>query len=213
VIEVPPTDRMYLEAALVPSSRRSSSSFGGMLPDAKFQRMEERMRKQLVTSAAVAGMSVLGGLAIFSGSAGARSSTTTLHFFEKSITQNLTTASGQPVSAQTAPVVGDHADITMLDYVGNHSHHAKNWTATSHVFCTVTAVTAQGPSFTCDGEYAIAGSMIYANNFSVNGAAPSNVVQISGGTGYLQGASGTVTSQSYSANSNNSDTTLVIHKG
>jgi hypothetical protein len=167
------------------------------------------MHKRLLALVGMAGLLAGSGLWLSSGSAAARSSTITLHFFGKSVSSVQTTASGQPLSGQTQPVPGDHFEDTSVDYVGNHTHHAKNWTASDHIFCTVNS--GNQNSVNCFGEFAIGGSLIYANNVTVTGQSNPTVIQISGGTGNYAGATGTVTSFSYSSTSNNSDNTLVIH--
>ncbi len=89
---------------------------------------------------------------------------------------------------QGYPPVGGHAREDDVDYVGNHSHHAKHPTMTDHLFCTVVTAPA---TVDCSAEFATGGSlMLYADpTYRQPGEqrGPSN----HGGTGSYAGYSGT----------------------
>jgi hypothetical protein len=162
------------------------------------------VRKALL-SGCVASTILLGGLALSNGSAGAATAPTTLHFFQKETALTFYDASGQVI--QGYPPVGGHVREDDVDYVGNHSHHAKQWSATDHLYCNVVSAPATADCFT---EFAAGGSLIYADNLSVN-LASSGTLAISGGTGKYTGYSGTYTSTTIGS-SNNSDAVLTLHK-
>jgi hypothetical protein len=143
--------------------------------------------------------------------ASSASAATTLHFFDKQVSSVFKGPGGQPLSANATPVVGDSFENTDLYYVGNHKHHATTWTATGHLVCTFTSIT--GPmsgTATCDGQIAIGGSMLLAENAKLSFSnSPTVVVPISGGTGKFRGAHGRVRSTSI-GNTNNSDITITF---
>lgn len=153
------------------------------------------------------------GVAIVSASA--RTSTITLHFFQKGESFKITDAAGKPVSVKAAPpAVGDIIVATDLDYVGNHRHHAKQWTASDHLRCTFESVpsTPTGTATAvCDGQIAIGGSMLLADNVRANLRQTSTDVPITGGTGRYRGYHGRAKSTSI-GNSNNADFTIVVHR-
>ena len=143
--------------------------------------------------------------------AGSASAATTLHFFDKQVSSTFRGPNGQPLGPNAVPAVGDSFDNTDLYYVGNHKHHAKAWTASGHLVCTFTSIT--GPmsgTATCDGQIAIGGSMLLAENAKLTfSTSPTVVVPITGGTGNFRGAHGHVKSTSIS-NKNNSDITITF---
>jgi hypothetical protein len=143
--------------------------------------------------------------------ASSASAATTLHFFSKQVSSTFKGPDGQPLSPNATPTVGDSFDNIDLDYVGNHKHHAKTWTATDHLVCTFTSIT--GPmsgTATCDGQIAIGGSMLLAENAKLSFSnSPTVVVPLTGGTGKFRGAHGRVKSTSI-GNTNNSDITITI---
>jgi hypothetical protein len=159
--------------------------------------------RRLLLSGLLTGAVATGGMALFAGGAGAGSSSETLHFFAKSESESLTNAFGQPVQVEAAH---DQYVDTDLDYVGTHSSHAKNWTASDHEFCSFTTVT----SADCFGEFAIGGSMVFADNFTLNSSS-TGTVAITGATGQFAGDTGTISMKSI-AKSQNSDVTIVLHK-
>lgn len=164
-----------------------------------------RRRQRAALALAASGIVTAGALALAAPSE-ASSGTVTEHFFSKGVVDGFYTANGTAITnSNAAPAVGDYIVSSDLDYVGNHKRHAKSWTATDHLVCTfVTASTA-----VCDGEIAMGNSMLVADHISENFASnsPTMVFQITGGTGALAGAHGTVTSTSI-GNTNNSDFTV-----
>ncbi|HUC38335.1 MAG TPA: hypothetical protein VMR97_14585 [Acidimicrobiales bacterium] len=145
-------------------------------------------------------------LAFTGGIASAKSGT--LRFFSKSVSSNLYSANGQPITNQnTQPAVGDYFISADLDYVGNHKSHAKNYTASDDVVCTITVSTSTAITGTCDGAIAMGGSMLLINRVSVNFASNNPVIPINGGVGQFNGAHGTVKTVSV-GNGNNSDATV-----
>jgi hypothetical protein len=162
-----------------------------------------RVRK--AASGCAAGTILLGALLLSSGSAGASTSPTILHYFQKETALTFYNASGQVI--QGYPPVGGHVREDDVDYVGNHSHHAKQWSASDHLYCNVVAAPATADCFT---EFATRGSLIYADNLSVN-LADSGTLAIDGGTGMYVGYSGTYASTTIGS-SNNSDALLTLHK-
>jgi hypothetical protein len=108
--------------------------------------------------------------------------TQTLRLFDKPTSMKLTHANGtvaaNPQSVQPRP--GDTLDVDSLDYRGDHSHHAKRFSASTHLRCTFGA----GPP-TCESHVAIGNSMlIFTGDPGI----------VSNGTGIYQGATGRVLS-------------------
>ncbi|HTX09543.1 MAG TPA: hypothetical protein VME22_13075 [Solirubrobacteraceae bacterium] len=136
---------------------------------------------------------------------------TTLHFFQKQVSMTLVGPTGQPLSPTATPAVGDGFVVIDLDYVGTANHHAKAWSASDHLACTFTSIT--GPmsgTATCNGQIAIGGSMLLAQNENISfSTSPTLVVPINGGTGKFRGARGQTKSTSIS-HSNNSNFTITF---
>ena len=125
----------------------------------------------------------------------------TLHFFQKSVTNDFYNAAGKPITLDppaTVPVSGDRLDSTDIDYVGDSAHHAKQWTASDHLSCTFTASSGA----VCDAEIAVGGSLLLASDVPVQFSAGPVVIRLSGGTGVFKGAHGTVESASVGNGSN-----------
>jgi hypothetical protein len=137
------------------------------------------------------------------------SAATTLHFFSKQVSSKLTGPSGQPLNPNAVPAVGDMFANTSLNYVGNHKHHAKKWTSSDHLVCTFTAINASGGTATCNGQIAIGGSMLLAENVTLtfSNSGSSVAVAITGGTGKFRGVHGHVKSKNV-GKTNNSDLTI-----
>src|SRR3954471_11584072 len=55
------------------------------------------------------------------------------------------------------PQAGDVLDVDSLDYAGNHAHHAKRWTMSTHLRC---AFGASGTEPTCVSHVAVGGSLL-----------------------------------------------------
>jgi hypothetical protein len=156
-------------------------------------------------AAVAASLPLLAGLSI-AGSANAGAATSTLHYFQKSTFQAIVTANGTPLTAEQTPAAGDVLEDSDLDYVGSHAHHAKNWTASDHLVCSLTNSTGGA---TCFGEFAVGGSLLFADGVTVNFGGTTDRVPITGGTGAYQGVTGTVTSKEV-GNTNNSDVTITL---
>jgi hypothetical protein len=142
--------------------------------------------------------------------ASSASAATTLHFFQKQESSTTVGPNGQPLSPNAAPTVGDSFVSTDLDYVGTAKHHAKAWTASDHLVCTFTSIAGMGGTATCNGQIAIGGSMLLAQNVNLTfSSSPTLVVPINGGTGKFRGAHGRVKSTSI-GNTNNSELTITF---
>ena len=118
----------------------------------------------------------------------------------------IATANGTPLTADQNPAAGDVVEDSDLDYVGSHTHHAKTWTASDHLVCSLTDSTGTA---TCFGEFAIGGSLLFADGVTVNFGGTSDSVSITGGTGAYRGVTGTVTSKEV-GNTDNSDVTITL---
>jgi hypothetical protein len=149
-------------------------------------------------------------LAIAPASAKAPSSIT-FHFFSKPTSFVITDASGKPIAANSVPAPGDIVEVTDLNYLGNHKHHARHWTATDHLRCVFTTVSATGGQGICDGQIAIGGSMLLADHVVGTLAPTSTSVPINGGTGVYRGYHGTTTTKSI-PHTNNSDFTIKVSR-
>ena len=127
-------------------------------------------------------LAAVGALALSPGAGQAADRTQTLRFFEQRVSLKVTHADGtvvaNPESAQPQP--GDVLEVDSLDYAGNHAHHAKRWTASSHLRC----VFGTGEP-TCESHVAIGGSLLIFTG---------NPATLAGGTGIYQGATGRVIS-------------------
>jgi hypothetical protein len=124
----------------------------------------------------------LGCAALLAPAASAATHVQTLRFYDRPVSMKLTRADGTVVTKAPFPEAqpGDTLDVNSLDYRGDHRHHAKRWTASSHLRC----VFAQGPP-ACESHLALGGSMlIFTGNPGV----------VTNGTGIYQGATGRVIS-------------------
>jgi hypothetical protein len=106
----------------------------------------------------------------------------TLRFYDKAVSIKLTHADGTVVAQPPYPQAkaGDTLDVNSLDYVGNHIHHARRWTGSTHLRCVFRA----GPP-TCESHVAIGSSLLVVTG------SPGKVTN---GTGIYQGATGRVVS-------------------
>jgi hypothetical protein len=167
----------------------------------KFERFE---RRASVRIAAV----VLGALFAVAILASPASAATTLHFFDKTHSNTFTDPSGHPVGNKTPPS-GSSVSITAIGYAGNSKHHAKAPTASIHLACVVTTA----PKAVCFAQIGIGGSMLLANQFTVNLAGASNPfasVKINAGIGKFAHAHGRV--DSASAGNGNSNVTITYSR-
>jgi hypothetical protein len=119
--------------------------------------------------------------AVSSAGAAAAGKTQTLRLFSKDVSMTVTHADGTVVRKPPFPEPrpGDTLDVNSLDYVGNHRHHAKRWSASHHVRC----VFADSGEPDCESQVAIGGSLLIFRGF------PGTLID---GTGRYQGASGRV---------------------
>jgi hypothetical protein len=137
----------------------------------------------------------------------------TLNFFSKAESMVFLTTAGKPFipSQSNPPKPGDEIEGTDLDYVGSHSDHAKNWTASDHQLCIFNS--AGNP--VCHAQVAIGGSMILAQATLTNISANSttSTFEVTGGTGLFQGVSGVILVVNLtSAVGSNSDVTITLNR-
>jgi hypothetical protein len=137
------------------------------------------------------------------GASAAAAKPVTLHFFSKQVYSRTSDASGKPVPPNAAPAIGDRFSFASNDYVGNHTHHATQATASDHVVCTLTSAS----SGLCDGTIAIGGSMIIGDDFVLAFNSNLTTVKITGGTGSYRHAHGTIVAKSVG---NNTDLTIRV---
>jgi hypothetical protein len=128
----------------------------------------------------------------------AASHTQTLRLFDKPVSIKVTHADGTVVdhAPYPEPKAGDTLDVNSLDYRGDHRHHAKRWTASTHLRC----VFGTGAP-TCESHVAIGGSLLVFTG---------DPGTVSNGTGIYQGATGRVLS-SKEVGDNASDVVVRIH--
>lgn len=124
--------------------------------------------------------------------------TQTLRFFDKPVSLKLTHPDGTVVSRAPfpEPKPGDTLDVNSLDFRGDHAHHSKRFTASSHLRCTFGAGAP-----TCESHIAIGGSLLIFTG---------DPGTVSDGTGIYQGATGRVIS-STQLSDNASDVVARIH--
>ena len=137
-----------------------------------------------------------------------------LHYFSKFESQVFLTTTGKPFSPseKNPPVPGDSIEGTNLDYVGNHLHHAANWTASDHELC----VLDNKGNPVCHAQVAIGGSMILAQADlgHVSASTAMSTFEVTGGTGAFEGVTGTiaVVELDPSAETSNSDVTITLQR-
>jgi len=149
------------------------------------------------------GLATLGG-----GSSGAASSTLVLRYYQTQTLLRFLNASN--IVIQGYPPLGGHVIEDDVDFVGDKSHHAKKWTVSDHLFCTV--VTAPATA-NCSYVFAAGGSIIYMDNLSENlSSSATPPIPIDGGTGTFAGHSGSALITSI-GNTNNSNVVITLHKG
>jgi hypothetical protein len=148
------------------------------------------------------------GVTLAVAAAPASAKTVTLHFFEKGVSSSFSDANGQPLSPNAAPAPGDRFSFASDEYAGNHKHHAKHPTASSHVDCTVGA----SQTAICDGQFALGGSLLLADNFTLNlNSQGSAAVALKGGTGRFKHAHGHLATKPVgNPNNNTNDVTITI---
>jgi hypothetical protein len=149
------------------------------------------------------GIVLIGALCAVAILAAPASAATTLHFYDRQLSSTFTDPSGHPIgNVNTPPPPGSAANITAIGYAGNSTHHAQAPTASIHLACVVTTA----PKAVCFAQVAIGGSMLLANQFTVNLAGSGNpfaTVKLNGGIGKFAHARGTVhTTPAGKSNSN-----------
>jgi len=144
-------------------------------------------------------------LAVMAPAASAK--TVTLHIFSRQTSSTFVDPQGHPVRPNTPPAVGDTFDNTGVDYAGTHKHHAAKPDGSDHLRCTITGMTATGATALCNGQIAIGGSMLLANDemLSLSDAGPPT--PINGGTGIYRHAHGLLTPTDIG---NNTDFTIKV---
>jgi hypothetical protein len=140
------------------------------------------------------------------GAARAATSTVVLHFYQ--VQTSLTFYNASNVAIQGYPPVGGHVREDDVDYVGNHSEHAKKVSVSDHLYCSVISAPANA---TCAFEFAVGGSLIYGDFLHGNLAGSSESFPVTGGTGKYAGYTGVSTGAPV-GKSNNADITITLHK-
>ncbi len=130
--------------------------------------------------AAVAAMPALIDAKASSGASVSSARTQTLRLFDHPEAIVLTTSDGNVTAhpPYPQPQSGDTLDVYSLDYVGNHRHHARQWTLSNHLRCTFT----EGPP-DCVSNLAVGSSLLVFHGNKLIGA-----------TGHYRGATGRVLS-------------------
>ena len=139
------------------------------------------------------------------GAARTATSTVVLHFYQ--VQTSLTFYNASNVVIQGYPPVGGHVREDDVDYVGNHAHHAKNFSVSDHLYCSVISAPANA---TCAFEFAVGGSLIYGDDLHGNLASSSDTFPVTGGTGKYAGFTGTAVGTPI-GKSNNSDIVITLH--
>ena len=140
----------------------------------------------------------------------ASAKTATMSLFSRQTSATFVTPQGRPLPPNTQPTVGDVNDITGVDYVGNHKHHASAPAGSDHLRCRLTGLTAGGAKAVCDGQIALGRSMLLVNNESLT-LPDSNgplVFRINGGTGTYRHARGKITATTVG---NNTDFVIKVN--
>lgn len=138
-------------------------------------------------------------LMLLPGAGQAAGRTQTLRFFDKPVSTKLIRADGTVVKRAPLPEPqpGDVLEVNSLDYRGDHAHHAKRFTASSHLRCTFGTAAP-----TCESHFAIGGSMLIFTG---------NPGTVTNGTGNYEGATGRVVSAKEIGNTNNTDIVAEVH--
>jgi hypothetical protein len=136
-------------------------------------------RRAIAVAALVAATASVPALA-----AGPSGKTQTLRFFSKTTSFVYRSADGTVVpEPPEQPAAGDSFDTTDLAFRGDHRHHSKRWIGSSHLHCTFGATPDE---LTCDSQAALGRSLLL---FHGN---PSEPLEIVGGAGKYEGATGSV---------------------
>ncbi|MGZ6638582.1 MAG: hypothetical protein ACXVII_37705 [Solirubrobacteraceae bacterium] len=155
--------------------------------------------KRALVAAAVAAIASAAAIPALTGAQTSSSKTQILRIFDKPVATTLTGPNGKVTNhpPYPQPKPGDILDVYSLDYVGNHLHHAADWTMSSHLRCTFG--TGQPD---CQSHIAIGGSLLIFNGST-----------LVGGTGRYHGATGRVLStKEVPGVANASDVVARIHR-
>jgi|tagenome__1003787_1003787.scaffolds.fasta_scaffold20975121_4 hypothetical protein len=129
------------------------------------------------TQGGIVALALTATLAIAPAALAAKPKTETIRAFSKNVSFTYTSVDGTvtqgPPSGQ--PAAGDVFEIDSLDYVGTHTHHAKQAAMSDYLRCTF--LPSLEPE--CYGYVAIDGSLVRFHNMDVIG-----------GTGRYQGVTG-----------------------
>ena len=128
-----------------------------------------------------------------------------LRYFSQIESASVTDASGNPVNGP--PSVGSVLRVTDRDFAGNHKRHEKRYSVTDHLVCTITALPATG---TCDGQFAIGGSMLFVEHATLDVSSDKLTFPITGGTGRFKGMTGTGVSKNV-GKGDDSDVVIKLH--
>jgi hypothetical protein len=158
----------------------------------------------LVLAAGAGGILLAGAGA----SASPSGKTTVLRYFGKQTSSAFTTSTGAPVPTNAPPVAGDQLFDTVNLYAGTAKHHAKTWTASASLDCTVLSASKTSIPAACEGVVAIGGSMLVSLS-TQNFAGTPSLYPITGGTGIYFHAKGSVKTKSV-GKTNNSNVIITI---
>lgn len=140
----------------------------------------------------------------------AKTKTTVLRYYGVVTHMGFSSATGGPVPSNAAPVAGDRSFATLDLYAGDRAHHAKSFSATALLYCTIESVSKTDVPAACDGVFATGDSMLVSvstQNFASNSA--TQVYPCSGGTGNYAHATGELVSTDI-PNSPNSNIVLTV---
>jgi hypothetical protein len=137
----------------------------------------------------------------------------TWHLWSKQTSILAFDASGNPIDeATTAPTAGSIFTVGDVDYLGDHTKHGKQVVSTDHLDCTFTQVdlSAGVLAALCYGEFALPGGMVLFDHQTVDFGKTRTIYKITGGTGRYDGATGSLTADSYGGQTNDTDVVLRV---
>jgi hypothetical protein len=137
----------------------------------------------------------------------------TWHLWSKQTSSLAFDASGNQVSdANATPTVGFVFAGADADYLGDHAKHGKKVVATDHLACTITQVdmAANVLDTLCYGQVALPGGMVLFDHQTIDFAKNPTQFTVTGGTGRYHGATGSMTADTYGAQTNDTDLVLRV---
>jgi hypothetical protein len=140
------------------------------------------MRRELV------GAAVLLALAVAAPAADAKSQT--LRFYQQGGPTQFYNSAGKPINVSpptTLPKAGDSFDETDLDFTGSYKHTAKHWSASDFLTCKF----SDSDTATCDEQFAIGGSLLVFDGFTLHFDTNSATLKLTAGSGKYRGVHGT----------------------